>query len=261
MLARAPLGIKPLMLADDGDRIGFASEIPSLLHSEVKQGQFDESALSQYFFGIHPSPANCFRKRSVTPSGEAVTIFESGIDHNLSYAPSIRTVSDSFTEASTTLRELITDAVEKRLMTDVPLGTFLSGGIDSSILTGVLAERSDDPVRTFTVGFKPNLYDETDVTRLVADYHDTDYTEYVVSPDDVCELIFSVVGQVGEQFADPSLIPTAVVARETSQDVKVALSGDGASCLPDTTAITGSVIRPSIDISHGQSGRCLSNRR
>jgi len=113
-------------------------------------------------------------------------------------------------------------------MSDVPLGTFLSGGIDSSIITGVMSQLSDDPVKTFTVGFEDDRYDESDIARSVAEYHDTDHTEYVVTSDDVREVIPSVLGQLGEPFADPSLIPTYVVARETSQDVKVALSGDGA---------------------------------
>jgi asparagine synthase (glutamine-hydrolysing) len=91
-----------------------------------------------------------------------------------------------------------------------------------------MSQLSEDPVRTFTVGFEDDRYDESDMARSVAEYHDTDHTEYVVSSDDVRDVIPSVLGQLGEPFADPSLIPTYVVARETSQDVKVALSGDGA---------------------------------
>ncbi len=229
ILARDPLGIKPLLLADDGDRIGFASELPSLLRSDVDQGGLDETAISEYFsLGFVPAPRTAFENvRKVRP-GEVVTISGEGIKQTRFYEPSIDAVNDSFDDASSTLRSLVTDAVEKRLMSDVPLGTFLSGGIDSSIVTGVMSQLSEDPVRTFTVGFEDDRYDESDIARSVAEYHDTDHTEYVVSSDDVREVIPSVLDRLGEPFADPSLIPTYVVARETSQDVKVALSGDGA---------------------------------
>lgn len=229
ILARDPLGIKPLLLADDGERIGFASELSSLLRSDVDQGRLDETAIAEYFsLGFVPSPKTAFENvRKVRP-GEVVTVSDEETKRTRFYEPSIDAVSDSFDNASSTLRDLVTDAVEKRLMSDVPLGTFLSGGIDSSIITGVMSQLSEEPVQTFTVGFEDNRYDESDIARSVAEYHDTDHTEYEVSSDDIREVIPSVLGQLGEPFADPSLIPTYVVARETSRDVKVALSGDGA---------------------------------
>lgn len=229
ILARDPLGIKPLLLADDGERIGFASELPSLLRSNIEQGGLDETAIAEYFsLGFAPSPKTAFENVRKVQPGEVVTVSDSGTKRNRFYEPSIDTVSDSFNEASLTLKELVTDAVERRLMSDVPLGTFLSGGVDSSIITGVMSQLSEDPVQTFTVGFEDDRYDESDMARSVAEYHDTDHTEYVVSSDDVREVIPSVLGRLGEPFADPSLIPTYIVARATSQDVKVALSGDGA---------------------------------
>ena len=228
-LARDPLGIKPLLLADDGNRIGFASELPSLLRSNIDQGSLDKTAISEYFsLGFVPAPRTAFENvRKVRPC-EIVTVSDGTYERTRFYEPSIRSVSDSFDEASTTLRGLVTDAVEKRLMSDVPLGTFLSGGVDSSIVTGIMSQIKDDPVQTFTVGFEDDRFDESDVARSVAEYHDTDHTEYVVSTEDVREVVPSVLGQLGEPFADPSLIPTYVVSRETSRDVKVALSGDGA---------------------------------
>lgn len=229
VLARDPLGIKPLLLADDGHRIGFASELPSLLQSNVDQGGLDETAIAEYFsLGFVPSPKTAFENVRKVQPGELVTVSNEKTKRTHFYEPSIDVVSDSFEDASSTLRELVTDAVEKRMMSDVPLGAFLSGGIDSSIITGIMSKLSADPVRTFTVGFADDRYDESDIARSVAEYNDTNHTEYVVSSDDVREVVPSVLGQLGEPFADPSLIPTYVVARKTSQDVKVALSGDGA---------------------------------
>jgi asparagine synthase (glutamine-hydrolysing) len=113
-------------------------------------------------------------------------------------------------------------------MSDVPLGAFLSGGLDSSIVVGTMASLSSEQISTFTVGFEEAQFDERWAAREVADYHDTNHHEYTVTPADVREAIPAVLDRLGEPFADPSLVPTQVVARETSRDMTVALSGDGA---------------------------------
>jgi len=104
----------------------------------------------------------------------------------------------------------------------------MSGGIDSSIVVGTMADLIDDPVRTFTVGLEQSLFDESWADRDIADYHGTDHTEFTVTPEEVRDAITTVLDRLGEPFADQSLIPTYIVSRETSRDVKVALSGDGA---------------------------------
>jgi asparagine synthase (glutamine-hydrolysing) len=113
-------------------------------------------------------------------------------------------------------------------MADVPLGAFLSGGIDSSIIVGTMAKLADEPVKTFTVGFDESLFDESWAAREVAQFHGTDHHERTVTPGEVREVVPEVLGRIGQPFADQSLVPTYVVARETSDNVKVALSGDGA---------------------------------
>lgn len=229
LLARDPVGIKPLLFADDGERIGFASELPSILRSNVDQGGLDRRAISEYFsFGYVPAPRTAFENVEKVQPGESIEVSADGIDRRQYYTPTIESVNQSFSDASTTLRELVERSVRKRLMSDVPVGTFLSGGIDSTVLTGVMAQIRDDPIQTFTVGFERDRFDESELARKVAQYHGTDHTEYVVSADDVREAIPTVLDRLGEPFADPSLLPTYIVSRETSQDVKVALSGDGA---------------------------------
>lgn len=229
VLARDPLGVKPLLVACDGDRVGFASELPALLESRLNHGTLDERAIASYFaLGYVQAPRTVFRNvRKVRP-GQRLVVDADGITRTCFYEPSIRPHAPGVVDAAHELRSMVGDAVEKRLMSDVPLGAFLSGGIDSSVVVATMAERSDDPVRTFTVGFDERRFDESGAARRVADYHDTDHTEYTVSPDTVRELVPELISQLGEPFADPSLVPTYVVARETSQDVTVALSGDGA---------------------------------
>ncbi|WP_231753830.1 asparagine synthase (glutamine-hydrolyzing) [Natronomonas sp. CBA1123] len=229
LLARDRMGIKPLFLAEDGDRIGFASELPALLESPVKQGGLDNRAMSEYFtLGYVPAPRTAFQNINKVSPGEMVTVSDGSIERWQYYQPSIDTIDESFEDAVESVRQRVVEAVDKRLMSDVPLGAFLSGGIDSSIIAGVMAQQSETPVRTFTVGFESERFDESDAARAVAEFHDTDHAEYTVSIDDVREVIPSVLDRLGEPFADPSVIPTYIVSRETSNDVKVALSGDGA---------------------------------
>lgn len=229
LLARDPMGIKPLLFANDGQRIGFASELPAILRSNVDHGELDRRALSEYFaFGYVPAPRTAFENVEKVHPGECLVVSADGVDRRRFYEPTIEPVSHSFSTASEKLRELLTASVRKRLMSDVPLGTFLSGGIDSTVLTGLMAQLHDDPIQTFTVGFERDQFDESALARQVAEYHGTDHNEYVVSAADVREAIPTVLGELGEPFADPSLLPTYIVSRETSRDVKVALSGDGA---------------------------------
>jgi asparagine synthase (glutamine-hydrolysing) len=113
-------------------------------------------------------------------------------------------------------------------MADIPLGAFLSGGIDSSIIVGTMTQLSDKLVKTFTVGFNESLFGESWTVREVAQFHDTDHHERTATPGEVRELIPEVLGRPGQPFADQSLVPAYVVARETSDNVKMTLSGDGA---------------------------------
>jgi asparagine synthase (glutamine-hydrolysing) len=127
------------------------------------------------------------------------------------------------------LFRLSRQAVERRLIADVPLGAFLSGGIDSSIVVGLMAQAMDRPVKTFSIGYKDlPFYDETDYAREVAAFHGTDHHEFRLSYKDVLDVIPEVLDNFDEPFADSSAIPTYIVSRETRREVTVALSGDGA---------------------------------
>jgi asparagine synthase (glutamine-hydrolysing) len=229
ILARDRMGIKPLLLADDGDTVAFASELPALLKSGLDHGGLDEHAISEYFaFGQIPAPRTVFENIRKLLPGELVIIDDSGVRAEQFYKLTVERREPTFEKAVGELRTRIDAAVERRLMSDVPLGAFLSGGIDSSIVVGTMADLMDDPVRTFTVGFGQSLFDESWAAREVADYHGTNHTEFTVSPEEVRDAIPTVLDRLGEPFADQSLIPTYIVSQESSRDVKVALSGDGA---------------------------------
>jgi len=229
VLARDGMGIKPLYLAEDDGRVAFASELSAILASDVDHGGLDQRAIAQYFaFSFVPAPKSAFQNVRKLCPGELAVISDEGVERQSFYEPSVETAAPPINRAATELRDKVEHAVEKRLQSDVPLGAFLSGGVDSSAIVGTMAELSDDPVRTFTVGFDEDLFDESWAAREVADYHGTDHQEFTVSPDDVRQLVPEVLGRLGEPFADPSLLPTYVVSRETSREVKVALSGDGA---------------------------------
>lgn len=229
LLARDRMGIKPLHFAQNGECVTFASELSALLESDITHGGLDRTALAQYFgFGFVPAPLTAFDNLSKLRPGELILISNDGVHRDSYYTPSVQSTAPGLDIAAVTLRNHLERAVETRLQSDVPLGAFLSGGIDSSIIVGTLSECLDEPVQTFTVGFKSDLFDEAWAARKVANYHGTDHTEFTISSGDVREAIPEVLGRLGEPFGDQSLIPTYVVGRETSGAVKVAHSGDGA---------------------------------
>lgn len=229
LLARDPMGIKPLHVLRNDGSIAFGSELKAVLESSLDHGSLNEAAIGEYFaFGYIPAPKTVFENVTKLRPGELLTVDEAGVSREVYYDPAINSVSSEYTSAAQTLRNHVENAVEKRLMADVPLGAFLSGGIDSSIIVGVLSELTDDPIQTFTIGFDESQFDETWAANAVAEYHDTDHHEYTVTPDDVRNIIPTVIDSLGEPFADSSILPTYIVARETRRDVTVALSGDGA---------------------------------
>jgi asparagine synthase (glutamine-hydrolysing) len=228
VLARDQFGIKPLIIARMGDRLAFASELPALFEAPVSLGGIDQKAIGAYFgLGFIPAPLTAFQNAQKLRAGERLVVDGDGLDRTCFGQPTIRARDPGIDAAATELRTRLSGAVEKRLMSDVPLGAFLSGGIDSSVVVGLLSELVDDPVRTFTVGFEEAQFDESWAGRAVADHFGTDHTEFTCSPAAVRDLVSDVLSRLGEPFADPSLLPTYIIARETSSEVTVALSGDG----------------------------------
>ena len=230
LLARDRFGEKPLYYARRADGFVFASELAALLadpgtHAEVSPAAIDLYCSLQYvpapgtiFGNVHKLPAGCLLE--VTCGGEPQTRRYYDID----YTPKLDSLSED--EAARRVRDTVEEAVRVRLMSDVPLGAFLSGGLDSSIVVACMASASSKPVRTFSVGFTGGEVDELPFARMIAERYKTDHHELVVEPN-MTELLPSIVRHHGEPFGDTSTLPTRYLCEMTRRHVTVALSGDG----------------------------------
>lgn len=229
VLARDPLGQKPLFYTLAGDGFRAASEIQALMVSEDVPSSADYASLSWYLsLGYVPSPRTGFAKVKKIPPAHYLRIRDGEPVDQVRYwdpvslSRSLKPPSDP----EEAVRERVAKAVRRRLISDVPLGAFLSGGIDSSIVVGLMAERAEGPVRTFSAGFEDPDYDERPYAREVAQQHGTEHRDFTVEVD-LKELVPRLVRHFGEPFADSSAVPTYELARRTRESVKVALAGDG----------------------------------
>lgn len=231
-LVRDRLGIKPLHYYWDGRRLIFASEIKAILHDPEVHKEIDREALELYLtLNYIPAPRTIFKHIRKLEPGHYILADKRGITDrsywdipgNPSSMP-----DTSLEEKKRHLYTLLEDAVKRRLIADVPLGAFLSGGIDSSILVALMAKNSRLPVKTFSIGYKDlPLFDETGYAREVASLYHTDHHEFKLSHHDLLDAFPSILEMLDEPFADSSAVPTFIVSRETRNKVTVALSGDG----------------------------------
>jgi asparagine synthase (glutamine-hydrolysing) len=232
VLARDRTGKKPLFYTQEGNRFLFASELQALLADRTLSREVNPSAIDAYLsWGYVPAPFTAFKQISKLPPAHYLTVqvTDAGLQTHverywsLEYQPKLDL---SEAEAANTLREKLIEAVRLRMISDVPLGAFLSGGIDSSIVVGLMAELSDQPVKTFSIGFQEAAYNELEHARRIADKWGTDHHEFVVEPDALAILPL-LVRHYGEPFADSSAVPTFYVSKMTRAHVTVALNGDG----------------------------------
>ncbi len=231
-LARDRVGKKPLFYAQFGDQFLFASELQGLLADERVPREVDPPAIDAYLsYGYVPAPRAAFKGIYKLPPAHCLTLdlkqtgFEKRIERYwaLDYEPKLRIDED---EACEVLREKMTEAVRLRMISDVPLGAFLSGGVDSSVIVGLMAQLSGAKVKTFSIGFNESAYDETAHARRIAERWETDHHEFIVEPD-ALSILPKLVRHYGEPYADSSAIPTFYVAQMTRRHVTVALNGDG----------------------------------
>ncbi len=228
LLARDRFGKKPLVYAQTADGLVFASELKALLQDEQVSREIDELALQEYLtYGFVPAPRTIFRQIRKLPPAHTLLWQNGRITitryWSLSYLPKLAL---SEAEAAEQLTHHLREAVQIRLMSDVPLGAFLSGGIDSSAVVAFMAEAMKEPVKTFSIGFSADSYDETAYARQVAAHFQTEHHEFFVAPDALA-ILPELVWGYGEPFADSSALPTYYVAKMTRQHVTVALNGDG----------------------------------
>lgn len=229
LLARDRAGKKPLFIYRNGDQLLFASEIKGILALSGTDDSLDPAAFPHFLgFGYVPGPKTFHSRITKLPPAHWVVCDGRGETRQEKYwAPDFRPQPIERGEAVERTRELVTEAVRKRLEADVPLGAFLSGGVDSTIVVGIMAGLLDAPVRTFSIGFADDpTYDETSWARIAAQEFGTEHTEFRVESDSV-ELIDDLVDAYDEPFGDSSAIPTWTVSKLTREHVTVALSGDG----------------------------------
>ena len=231
LLARDRIGKKPLYLADGGGRLGFASELKSLLAGGLIQREIDPEALDLYLaYGYVPAPWTIFRGAAKLPAGHLALVDERGVriesywDVPIDVMPDAGPAGDE--RLALELERMLGVAVRDRLESDVPLGAFLSGGLDSGTIVSLMGDAMSEPVRTHTVGFSDRATDEREDAAVIARALGTDHIATEVRPD-LAGVLPRIAWHLDEPFADPSAVPTWYVSRETRRRVTVALSGDG----------------------------------
>ena len=232
-IARDRMGIKPLLYYQDEDRFLFASEMKCLLKFGLP-GELNYEALHMYLqLNYIPAPHCMLSGVKKLMPGESLRLQKGQLQLKKWYQvpykkDSLNPQQLSYEQQQQKLRELMDESVQRRLVADVPLGCFLSGGIDSSVITA-LASRQVDKLNTFSIGYKEEpFFDETRYARLVADQYKTEHTVFSLSNHDLYEQLHSVLNYLDEPFADSSALPVYILSMHTKKKVTVALSGDGA---------------------------------
>lgn len=233
VLARDRMGEKPLFYARTTGSIAFASELKALRQIEGVDLSVDTEALGLYLqLGQVPAPYSIHRGIRKLPPGCLLTLQRADDEPQMRRywrLPPMGTAADTLTDAEAIdrLETLLRDSVRSQLLADVPLGAFLSGGVDSSLITALMQRASRRPVRSFSIGFDAAEFDESPQARAVARHLGTDHTELRVTARDAIAIVPDLTAVYDEPFADASQIPTLLLSKLTRQHVTVALSGDG----------------------------------
>ena len=234
ILGRDRLGKKPLYYWSGGEHFVFGTEIKAVLAHPAVPRELNTDALSPYLtFGYVPTPETFFAGVRSVPPGHVLTVVPGGEpvleqywEPQIPGADDVTRLDLSVDDAAREIRAGLETAVERRLISDVPLGAFLSGGVDSSAVVAMMARATGEPVRTFTIGLDDDDFDERPYARLVAERYGTDHTELVVHAD-VESLVERLVWHHDQPFGDYSALPMYLLSDLTRRHVTVALCGDG----------------------------------
>ena len=226
LLARDRLGIKPLYYYFDGDKFIFASEIKAILEYEGIEREVDLNALNEYFTYRYVPTNRTMIKNIYKLLPGYILIFEDNKINLLKYWDLKENISNNSESYYTSkLRELLRESVKMRLMSDVPLGVYLSGGIDSSCIVALMSERVDN-IKTFTVGFGSEGNNELNYARYVSEYFSTDHHEIIVEEKDL-KLLPGMVWHLDEPVGDAATLPTHIISKFAKREVTVVLAGEG----------------------------------
>ncbi len=229
-MARDRLGKKPLVYFSQNGQFAFGSEIKALLQNPGVERRVNHRALHHYLtYQYVPSPETIFEGIKKLPPAHYLLYDRKGnirIERywKLKFNPNHQTYTDA-QELGDRIQTELEESVKLRLISDVPLGAFLSGGVDSSLIVGIMAKFSEKPVKTFSIGFEEKDFDELSYARLVSNHFSTEHHEFVVKPNAI-EMLPKLVWHYNEPFADSSAIPTYYVSNMTKDFVKVVLTGD-----------------------------------
>jgi asparagine synthase (glutamine-hydrolysing) len=232
LLGRDRLGIKPLYYAATPDGLLFGSELKALIQSPWLSPRLDRRGLAAYLqHGYVPDPLSILDEVVKVPPGHTLTVRSGRPASPRRYWQATThfkpaTAPDSEPQAAEDLWRKLEEAVRFHMVSDVPVGAFLSGGVDSSAVVSIMARASRRPIQTFSVGFREDRYNELPPARQVAEAYGTEHHELLVEPNDL-KVLEELLSSFDEPFADSSAIPTYLVSRLARQHVKVVLSGDG----------------------------------
>jgi asparagine synthase (glutamine-hydrolysing) len=230
LLARDHLGKKPLYYHFSSQGLLWASEIKALLAVPWVEKKINPEALHHYLsLQYVPDPLTIYEGIYQLPAAHILLITGEGQPRitpwwQLNFEPKLN-IDES--EAIEQARQRLGAAVERRLLSEVPLGAFLSGGLDSSIVVALMADRLDSPVKTFSIGFEEPRFSEISCARLIAQRYRTDHHEFVFRPPDLRKVVEDVITAVDQPFADPAALPFIELARQARSHVTVVLTGDG----------------------------------
>jgi len=235
ILARDRLGIKPLYYGWVDGQLVFASELTAIKQFPCFKADISRDALAQYIqYGYVPTPLSIYHDVYKLPQGsflvatvnDQINLTEEKYWQAKDYLLRPR-VTLSRQEAVDHLENLLLDSVQSRMVSDVPLGAFLSGGVDSSTVVALMQKQHSNPIKTFSIGFEEGDYNEAHYAKKIAEHLATDHTELYISANDALTVIPTLSQHIDEPIADPSVLPTYLVSKLAKQSVTVSLSGDG----------------------------------
>jgi len=231
-IARDRLGEKPLYYSLDNNTFTWASELKSMITLQPEKKIISREALNIYFsLSYIPAPYTIYQNIRKLQAGHFIRLNVASFAMSLTRYWDIPTIKESpvisYEQAKQQLRELLFDATEKRMVSDAPVGTFLSGGVDSSIVSAIMSQLSNQPVKTFSIGYTNKRYDESERAKIVAKHIGSEHHEFILNYDDILGDIDKIILNYNEPYADPSCLPTYFVSKCASSEIKVALTGDG----------------------------------
>lgn len=228
VLARDRFGQKPLYYTHQNGTFTFGSTITSVLEAPAVTTSPNAAALRDYLtYRYVPAPRTAFTNVRALEPGQYLVADDDGIRTDTYWSLSFGSASSaSPTQLADQFLEYMREAVRLRLRSDVPVGVFLSGGLDSSLVTALVDEQTAEPVNTYSIGFSVEEYDELEFARLVADEFDTDHQEFTVDPE-AASILPEIIDHYEQPFGDASAIPTYYISEIASRDLRVILGGDG----------------------------------